>query len=357
MSSEVDHSAVVVPLPVDQWPELDRQLWARAQQPGLKLSQPGRASAWRPDSRRLAELGYADWLGWLAEAGLLEPDRRPAARVTEQMVIAFAERLRGRLAGVTVSIRLRGLHRALRAMEGCTTLRWIDGLTRFYERASPPARNKAARVVPSADLFALGLQLMETGLSPRCARVHGALQYRNGLLIAFLAAHPIRRRNLGELELGKTFFRQDTCYRFRFEGTSTKSHRAIEHRVMPELTEAFDRYLEAIRPMLLGRGKQPDRPMLWIGIGGEPLDAGTILRITSTLTSRHLGRAVSPHLFRDCAATSVAIEDADHIGMAHKVLAHTSQATTQKHYILASTLSASRRHVGSVLSLREQLSE
>ena len=158
-----------------------------------------------------------------------------------------------------------------------------------------------------------------------------------------------------ELELGATFFRQKGGYRIRFEGTSTKSHRAIEQWVMPELTDAFDRYLEVVRPMLLDRGKELDRPMLWIGMGGRPLDAASMLAITSSLTSKHLGRTVSPHLFRDCAATSVAIEDADHIGIAHQVLAHTSHATTQKHYILASSLSASRRHVDSVLSLREQL--
>ena len=65
-------------------------------------------------------------------------------------------------------------------MEGCTTLRWIDGLARYYEQASPPARNKAARVVPTADLFALGLRLMEIGISRRQAPVHGPCSIATG---------------------------------------------------------------------------------------------------------------------------------------------------------------------------------
>jgi len=39
------------------------------------------------------------------------------------------------------------------------------------------------------------------------------------------------------------------------------------------------------------------------------------IRIT-TRTRDGFGRAINPHLFRDCAATSIAIEDPCHIGIA-----------------------------------------
>jgi integrase len=47
------------------------------------------------------------------------------------------------------------------------------------------------------------------------------------------------------------------------------------------------------------------------------------------------GRSVNPHLFRDCAATSLAIEDPARVRIAAQVLGHGTSATTERHYNLA----------------------
>jgi site-specific recombinase XerD len=52
-------------------------------------------------------------------------------------------------------------------------------------------------------------------------------------------------------------------------------------------------------------------------------------------TRAAFGRAVNPHLFRDCAATSLAIEDPAHVRIAAQVLGHGAFATTERHYNLA----------------------
>ncbi len=44
---------------------------------------------------------------------------------------------------------------------------------------------------------------------------------------------------------------------------------------------------------------------------------------------------VNPHLFRDCAATSLAIEDPAQVRVAAQVLGHGAFATTERHYNLA----------------------
>jgi integrase/recombinase XerD len=59
-----------------------------------------------------------------------------------------------------------------------------------------------------------------------------------------------------------------------------------------------------------------------------------------------LGVAVNPHLFRGCAATSVAIQDPGHVGVIKSVLGHRSLATGQSYYNQAGSLEASRRHQG-----------
>ena len=57
-------------------------------------------------------------------------------------------------------------------------------------------------------------------------------------------------------------------------------------------------------------------------------------------TQRAFGRPVNMHLFRDCAATSIAIRDPEHIRTAAAVLGHRQFATTEKYYNLARSMEA-----------------
>jgi integrase/recombinase XerD len=74
-------------------------------------------------------------------------------------------------------------------------------------------------------------------------------------------------------------------------------------------------------------------------------------RITK-LTRKHLGRSVHPHLFRDCAATSLAIQDPAHVRIASSLLGHRRFATTERFYNQARNIEASRIMQNFLLSLR-----
>ena len=54
-----------------------------------------------------------------------------------------------------------------------------------------------------------------------------------------------------------------------------------------------------------------------------------------------LGRAINPHLFRDCAATSIAIDDPGHVGIACRLLGHRAASTTERYYNHARGVEAS----------------
>ncbi|MEQ8397560.1 hypothetical protein [Thalassobaculum sp.] len=345
----------VVPMKVADWPSIDHQLWARATVSASRLDEPGWASSWRPSTIVVAEQGYGSWLAWLDENEILDRSVRPAVRVAAERVDAFAKRLSGHVAGNTVSIAIAGLHRTLRAMEETTNFRWLDHLARHYANNAPSVRNKAARVIPSADLYQYGQELMDQAAKRVDAPVHGALQYRNGLIISFLAAHPIRRGNLSNLVLGQTIVRRGSRYRFSFEPSATKSRRVLEQTLIEDLTERFDVYLATVRPRLRDRAIGPDSRSLWIGMDGTTLDAGGLYAVIQLWTGRRYARALYPHLFRDCASTSVAIEDPEHIGIAKSVLGHTTLATSQKHYNMANGLSASRRFGASIAALKRRL--
>jgi integrase/recombinase XerD len=71
------------------------------------------------------------------------------------------------------------------------------------------------------------------------------------------------------------------------------------------------------------------------------------------LTEKKFGHIVNPHLFRDSAATSIAIEDPEHVRYTMAVLGHGSLTASEKHYNQAGSLEASRRLQRHVLELRQ----
>jgi integrase/recombinase XerD len=52
----------------------------------------------------------------------------------------------------------------------------------------------------------------------------------------------------------------------------------------------------------------------------------------SRLTKEKFGKPINPHLFRDCAATSIALEDPAHLATTIAVLGHTSLKTSERSY-------------------------
>jgi integrase/recombinase XerD len=68
-------------------------------------------------------------------------------------------------------------------------------------------------------------------------------------------------------------------------------------------------------------------------------------------TVRGLGKAINPHLFRDCAATTIALEDPHHVRIASQLLGHRTLSSTEKHYKRAN-VEASRTIHNYLLSLR-----
>lgn len=66
------------------------------------------------------------------------------------------------------------------------------------------------------------------------------------------------------------------------------------------------------------------------------------------------GRIINPHLFRDCAATSITNEAPEHVRIAAPVLGHATQQTTDRHYIIANTRREVSRYQEIVLALRRR---
>jgi hypothetical protein len=61
------------PLPVAEWPELDRRAWMKANEVGDEYSEPGAGAQWADRSRENAELAYGRLIGFVQRNGGLRP--------------------------------------------------------------------------------------------------------------------------------------------------------------------------------------------------------------------------------------------------------------------------------------------
>jgi integrase len=64
-----------------------------------------------------------------------------------------------------------------------------------------------------------------------------------------------------------------------------------------------------------------------------------------TRTKEQFGVAINPHLFRDAAATTMAIADPANVRLAAPLLGHRTFATTERYYRQARALEAHRAFV------------
>lgn len=69
-------------------------------------------------------------------------------------------------------------------------------------------------------------------------------------------------------------------------------------------------------------------------------------------TVSRFGRFVNPHLFRDCAATSIVNESPEHVRITAQILGHSSMNTTEQYYIQAQANIATARYHDQILTMR-----
>jgi integrase len=91
---------------------------------------------------------------------------------------------------------------------------------------------------------------------------------------------------------------------------------------------------------------------LWLSMYGPPMTDNAIYDRIVARTREGLGQPINPHLFRDCAATSVAIDDPAHVGIASRLLGHRTGSTTERYYNQARGVEASRLMQDYLLALR-----
>ncbi len=326
-------------LPFADWPCLDQKAWEMAIAEGDILDGQGPAAHWATRTKQTNIQHYGRWLGWLLWSGQLVADALPVDRVTPAAVRAYHRHLAGLVAPMTVLSLLVGLKVTIAAMAPDRSWRWLQDLCNRVQRRAKPQTDKRSRIRPTGEIYVAALRELEA-LPSGNLNLHQAVRYRDAMILALLAARPLRVRNATEIELGRHLIRIDDRWLLTFPGEEMKNRQPLEFFLPNDLCPWLEHYIAAVRPVFPGAA-QSNR--LWLNQYGPVTSSRFIYLRVVKLTKRLFGTAINPHLLRDCAASSLALVSADMARAAAPLLGHRHFSTTERYYIQANELEASRR--------------
>lgn len=338
-------------LPIDQWPGADRLVWAAARRPAERLKRGGAASHLEDVTCRDLARRYGYFLDYVQRSEGLARDREAAGHVTRDRVGGFLAELQARVGSVTVYGSVYKLRRMAQLLAPGRDFTWLSEIEKDLALVMQP-RSKFSRFVYSNVLAEAGITLMaEADAATHRSALARARQFRNGLMVALEALHPIRLKNFVALEIGRTFKKINNAWWIVLSASETKENRPDERSVDPCLTRWIERYLDIHRPVLARTNDAP--PSLWLSSNnGKAMTYDAIERVIKQTTLATVGIDVSPHLFRTAAASTVAVHAGNNPRLASALLHHTDPAVTEAHYNRATSLSATQAFGTFIQTLR-----
>jgi len=338
------------------WPSAYRDAWEEAfRLSGLfETSRP--ATTWRAATVKKVQKGFGIYLDWLLSEGQLHPHDPPEAILTRQRAEAYrCALIEAGSAPLTIYNRFQELHFALRILVPESDWSWLGQAAKRLRRTARPMRTKLPRLQPVERLERLGRDLMQRAqLEAGKTMYKRALMFRDGLLIAFLARRPLRLKNVAALTLGASLVLTGTAATLAFSRDDVKGKRPLEIPFPAALWEDLRTYLTIWRPYLLALAHVERRNpgnALWISNEGSQMKDHAIHVAIKKRTKAAFSRDLSPHLFRDCAVTSVGRDAPASARLTRDLLGHTTIDTTNQHYNQAKMVEASRRHTAMMESL------
>jgi integrase len=340
-------------LPVDQWPSADLAAFAKAYEAGDIFDEAaGPGAHLMEGTRRIIRTAWRRWLGFLKELfpeALLEP---PGDRLTPARLKAFIEHCSAETSINTVVINVNNLYHGGRLIAPERDWRWLKNVKKRLAADLKP-EDRFERLVPGWHTLDYGIELMDTALKlPPADHKQREIQYRDGLLIAFLSFSLLRRRSIAALTLSRHVEVTSEGINILLFAEDTKAKRTESIPLLEDLVPYLKRYLREIRPLLLGHH---NHDALWVSFRGCPLSAGRIYDIARARVLARFGKDMGLHDYRRAGATFLAINAPEQVGLIPSILQHRSPDIGEQHYNLAGSMQASRRHTQCIADLKAKL--
>ncbi len=333
------------------WPEEDRRCFERACLPADPFSEDGGGSRAHHSirSNKKAEVGYGRYLSYLTFYEPWALDVPLAQRITPELVRSFIKHLQDLgNSSRTQLCRLQELGEMAKIFNPDADWSFINKIASRIRATNVPVRDKS-NLQLTDDLLELGFELMAQ--ARQITGRKAAILFRDGLIIAFLALVPVRRRNLADFKMGRNLIDLSQTLLVLFDESETKTHVPIEVEWPECLIHPLEEYLTIHRPILVaqrGRWYKPADDFLWLSQDGSPMTQMAIYDRIRERTRVKFGAAINPHLFRDAAATTMAIADPAHVRLAAPLLGHRTFSTTEKNYQQAKTYEAHQAYMKAI---------
>ena len=329
-------------LPFRDWPEADHELWKRLTLCGGPFGVDGALSNLRPASLETLRNAYGFFLRHAERSGVDLQSVYPPDRATLEILRSYHASLHG------LSPRTQfGYFCALKSVlaRGYPERDWDHlqaAVRNLGYKAEQSQTFRAKGAVPSTlDLKRLASDVASAGR--RCTDIRQRAEaQRDSLMLLLLALHPLRRKNFAELEIGTSIAPQEIRFVISLEGSEMKGRRPLSFTLSAELSDAVEDYIKNVRSLFPGGQDRQGR--LWLRFTYGPWEKAAIGRHISRLTEHGLGRRVTPHLFRHAAATTNAESVTGDARITRPLLGHATDTTSQRYYIQADQVSASRHY-------------
>lgn len=339
------------------WPEVDRRMWQHLMQSTGPLDVGGELAHLRQTSRNTLQAHYGRWLKWLVDTDPEVMHQAPASRATierlQRWLCALSHtRPMSQWSFLSDTVRL------LRAAEPGANWRDHKRLVKHLRRQAGQGdrTRKAGRVLDSGILLAAGMRHATVDADASTTPLQALKRQRDGTMVAFLALMPIRRRALSGLTIGESICVLQDRIMIALPEHLTKTGVPWEATVPDRVAPLMRNYLENVRPQLMARrGRVHD--VFWVGDWGAPYQPDYLGQRVGDITQKITGVRVTPHLFRDAAATTLSRRSPEAARLIPPVLSHSSNQTSQKHYIHAGSIEAGRGLTDVLKRLKEDLSD
>jgi len=316
--------------PIERWPAADRLAWQNACRPAVRFQRGGAAAHLKDITRNDLVRRYGYFMNFVERSEGLDPNADLIGYVTPERVDGYAAELEKRVGSVTLYGNIYKLRRTAQLLNPAADLRWLCDLENDLALVVQP-RSKFGRLVYSQVLAEAGLTLMTEAHSVmKGTSLQRALQFRNGLMVAFLAFHPIRLKNFAALDLGRTFRKVENDWWIVLPAAETKEKRHDERKLDPALVPWIELYLEKYRPVL--NGGHLEEKLLWSSSQGGPMTYKAIEGVIKASTLATTGVDVCPHLFRTSGVTTAATSAPTVPGLGTALLHHTDPGVADQVY-------------------------
>ena len=175
---------------------------------------------------------------------------------------------------------------------------------------------------------------------------------RDGTMIAFLALIPLRCRALASLTIDDSICFLSDRIQISLSEDMTKRGVPWDTTVPDCIVELLRDYRDHVRPELMKQAKTRHE-FFWVGCRGVPYQANYLSKRIAGITEQTTGIRITPHLFRDSAATTLSRLSPDAARLIPPVLAHSGNRTAERHYIHADSIHAGRELASVVQGLKK----